>query len=678
MSEHNKIACPECGAELKVSEKFCAACGSQLQKVKEHVPETEEQFIESLAVVDLDDPSQCESAWNESLAYLKRYPKGKFEFDVLVTAEIAKAALAMHRMKAYGGPDYSLYDMQSPVLNDIFEHVPDPLPKETRTGFHIKPLSEAELKALASRTGVKATGKDLVRGFVTYQLGMISLTAGPIARMKEAVTDKYQKKLVNGKSKAQLQGLSSNDIWDRADVGYAAYENSDFQGAVDCFRDLAEIDPFEHYHHNLLYASYEGLREHKQALEEILYASSLAPSDIQIQLNLAVTFRRLGLYVETVRFFVYGDEVRIPEELDQNDLERSESIYRIWNERELAIMVFSALMSYFFSNALRTNQWQEIWNGVTTLEIKQKEKEERLKQSLEGTNLFISYRRSDSGDQVDCLCELLQERLPDVDIFRDISNMSPGEGWLEKLERAIKKADVVLAIIGTGWAGRDESGGSRLDDRNDVLRRELALALRQNVKIIPVLVNDASMPKSRELPSELRAIARTQAIALKPSSFNQDAEELVSELREILKPSAEEYRMVEESIDEAIKGDYELEFSDNILFSDFNQFGRWECKIKAPEAKGKLLFAIKHDWSFKGIWEPAGEVRIPVQGNVMVHEADDNVTLRGLRLEGITEDADPFAVYIPIDKKVGEGYQGTDESGGSYFLRLIERTKEGL
>jgi len=673
--------CPKCGAEFKGFEKFCAACGAQLQVVEEHAPKTEKQFIVAIAAVDLGDPSRCKNVWNESLAYLKRYPKGKFVFEVLVTAEIAKAALALHRMGLSGEPDYSLYAMQShESIHEIFEHEPDPFPKEMRTGLHIMPLSDSEIEALVSRAGIKATVEDLKKGFRLYQMSFMHQSATSIGRIKEAVADKYHKKLVNGKSKAELQGLSRDDLRERAEICYAMYQNNDFQSAASCFCDMTELSPLDPYNHNLLWAIHDNLREHEQALEEILYAKRMDPSDLKIQCNLAMTFRRLGLYVEAMNFFA-GDEANVPEELDPNDSQRNELINTIWLERKLTFRVFWGLMNHLFSRALRLNQWQYMRNAAIALEKRQNEQEEQLARSLEGTSLFISYRRQDSGDHVDRLCELLQERLPDAEIFRDISGISIGQGWLEKLELAIKKADIVLAIIGMGWAGKDESGMRRLDERNDVLRRELTLALKEDVKIIPVLVNDASMPKREDVPSELRAIAQTQAFSLRHSSFNEDLQELASGLREILKPLAKERRETLERWDEAFqrnRGRLKIVLSDNILFSGFNVVGRWECKIKTPKVEGKLLFEIKHDYSFKGTWEPKEMGRVPVHGNVMPNIADDKDTLLGLRLEGLTEDAAAFAVNIPMDKKLGEGYQGTDESGGSYFLRLIERTKEGL
>jgi hypothetical protein len=61
---------------------------------------------------------------------------------------------------------------------------------------------------------------------------------------------------------------------------------------------------------------------------------------------------------------------------------------------------------------------------------------------------------------------------------------------------------VVIAVIGKNWLSvTDETGGRRLDNPEES-------ALAQKKRVIPVLVNDARMPRSTELPETMRAFAR--------------------------------------------------------------------------------------------------------------------------------------------------------------------------
>ena len=58
----------------------------------------------------------------------------------------------------------------------------------------------------------------------------------------------------------------------------------------------------------------------------------------------------------------------------------------------------------------------------------------------------------------------------------------------------------------------DEAGARRLDDPGDFVRIEVAAALRAGVRVIPVLVDGAQMPRSHGLPEDLKPLARRHAL----------------------------------------------------------------------------------------------------------------------------------------------------------------------
>jgi hypothetical protein len=87
----------------------------------------------------------------------------------------------------------------------------------------------------------------------------------------------------------------------------------------------------------------------------------------------------------------------------------------------------------------------------------------------------------------------------------------------------------VLVVIGPNWLGvRDESGGRRLDNPDDFVAIEIAGALARDIRVIPVLVDGARMPKAGELPDSLKPLARRQAVDVRHSHFGHDAEETAS------------------------------------------------------------------------------------------------------------------------------------------------------
>jgi hypothetical protein len=87
---------------------------------------------------------------------------------------------------------------------------------------------------------------------------------------------------------------------------------------------------------------------------------------------------------------------------------------------------------------------------------------------------------------------------------------------------------VLLALIGQRWlTSTDGDGRRRLDDPGDFVRLEIEAALNRNVRIIPILVEDAQMPSADDLPPSLGMLARRQALELSPNRFEFDIGRLI-------------------------------------------------------------------------------------------------------------------------------------------------------
>jgi hypothetical protein len=98
-------------------------------------------------------------------------------------------------------------------------------------------------------------------------------------------------------------------------------------------------------------------------------------------------------------------------------------------------------------------------------------------------------------------------------------------------------------VIGKQWLPSvDEAGKRRLDDPDDFVRLEIATALKRNIRVIPVLVDAASMPRSNDLPDDLKLLVRRNALELSHSRFNADFGRLVAALK---KSDAEGNQLVE-------------------------------------------------------------------------------------------------------------------------------------
>jgi hypothetical protein len=146
--------------------------------------------------------------------------------------------------------------------------------------------------------------------------------------------------------------------------------------------------------------------------------------------------------------------------------------------------------------------------------------------------IFIGYRREDTAGHAGRLRDNLMLRFGREEVFRDIEHIAPGADFVEVLSQAIDQCRVFLAVIGNQWLTTvDERGQRRLDDPEDHVRRELAEALSRGVRVIPVLVEGAVMPRASELPPEVAALATRNAVMLSDDSWEDDVERLSEAIR---------------------------------------------------------------------------------------------------------------------------------------------------
>lgn len=128
------------------------------------------------------------------------------------------------------------------------------------------------------------------------------------------------------------------------------------------------------------------------------------------------------------------------------------------------------------------------------------------------SRIFINYRREDTAPNASRIYEWLAERYGDEQVFMDVDTIEPGLDWMQAIDRAVGSADLVLALIGTDWLNEFERRGFETDDP---MRHELETALaREDIRVIPLLVNGAKMPPSTELPPSLASLARRHALEI--------------------------------------------------------------------------------------------------------------------------------------------------------------------
>jgi WD40 repeat protein len=147
--------------------------------------------------------------------------------------------------------------------------------------------------------------------------------------------------------------------------------------------------------------------------------------------------------------------------------------------------------------------------------------------------VFINYRRDDSIGTAGRLHDRLAQAFGRAQVFMDVDHIPAGVDFVDHLHKQVSGCSVFLVIIGRSWLDtKDENGERRLDDPNDIVVVEIAAALTRDIRIIPVLVDGASMPKAIDVPNHLKPLVRRNAIEVRNSQFGRDADALVEKVRD--------------------------------------------------------------------------------------------------------------------------------------------------
>ena len=145
--------------------------------------------------------------------------------------------------------------------------------------------------------------------------------------------------------------------------------------------------------------------------------------------------------------------------------------------------------------------------------------------------IFISYRRDETAYSAGWLFDRLASHFGKGQVFKDVDSIEPGDDFVEVISAAVGSCDVLLALIGDRWLTITGEDGRRcLDNADDFVRVEIEAALTRNVRVIPILVGRARMPRASDLPASMAGLVRRQALELSPSRFDFDLRRLLTVL----------------------------------------------------------------------------------------------------------------------------------------------------
>lgn len=199
-----------------------------------------------------------------------------------------------------------------------------------------------------------------------------------------------------------------------------------------------------------------------------------------------------------------------------------------------AILAYLAKLSTFAILRSSLGYIDELLVTAKTEEIRDLGSTDTDTEEKADIGVFISYRRKDTVEYARSLHSELVRHFQEERVFRDISDIGPGDNFVDKIGNALDSVDAVIILIGERWlSASDDEGQPRLHDPADMVRVEIVTALRRGKRVFPVLVEGARMPRETELPPALKDLAQLNAIEISNTRWDYDVGRLVEALNAI-------------------------------------------------------------------------------------------------------------------------------------------------
>ncbi|MBE0690707.1 MAG: protein kinase, partial [Anaerolineae bacterium] len=143
--------------------------------------------------------------------------------------------------------------------------------------------------------------------------------------------------------------------------------------------------------------------------------------------------------------------------------------------------------------------------------------------------IFLSYRRGDADAFVAQLAARLESLFGRDSVIRDVDRLNlRTASRLVLVNEVLGSCTHMLIVIGPQWRGNEQLN---LDNSRDPVRIELEVALKKTgLSLLPVLVDDAIMPRAQDLPASLVALAGLSPL-MSGADFESRLRHLVATIR---------------------------------------------------------------------------------------------------------------------------------------------------
>ncbi len=150
--------------------------------------------------------------------------------------------------------------------------------------------------------------------------------------------------------------------------------------------------------------------------------------------------------------------------------------------------------------------------------------------------IFISYRHDEAAGSAGRIYDELVRQFGEGLVFRDTESIGLGLDFQAALANALDSCEIMLVIMGPTWAdARDDNGNRCLESPSDWVRQEIEAGLaRDGVRVVPVLVQGAALPRVERLPESIQPLIRRQAIEISDARFHVDMSALLGGLESVI------------------------------------------------------------------------------------------------------------------------------------------------
>jgi hypothetical protein len=149
--------------------------------------------------------------------------------------------------------------------------------------------------------------------------------------------------------------------------------------------------------------------------------------------------------------------------------------------------------------------------------------------------IFISYRRQDDAGFAGRIADRLMTSFGIQRVFIDVDSIELGLDFSSVIADYLGKCRAMVVVIGRRWLDvADADGRRRLANPDDYVRLEVERALARNIRVVPVLVDGAVMPRRDDLPTSMEPLARRNGIEMSHAGFSADVERLIGALKRVV------------------------------------------------------------------------------------------------------------------------------------------------